>query len=40
MNINMNWAFDNVLFNVRPISDGYHIFTPAMMANTAPIDRT
>ena len=39
-NIKMNWAFDNILFIVTPVIMGNQCVNPAMIANTAPIDKT
>lgn len=36
----MNWAFNHLAFMVMPVNSGNQWVMPAMMANTAPIDRT
>lgn len=39
MNIIVNWIFNNKLSTI-PVSKAYYFTIPAVMANTAPIDRT
>jgi hypothetical protein len=40
INIVINWIFRYILFNVRPVNRGYQFRNPAIIANTAPIERT
>jgi len=36
----MKWLFNHLLFNVNPVNKGYQWIKPAIIANTAPIDKT
>lgn len=40
MNIMVNCLFNIVMFKVNPVNKGYQWTKPAIIANTAPIDRT
>lgn len=35
-----NWATNQELFIVNPVNKGYQWINPAIIANTAPIDKT
>jgi len=39
-NISMNCAFSHIGLRLILVTRGYQWFTPAMMANTAPMDST
>jgi hypothetical protein len=40
MNITANCVFNHLGFKVNPVNNGNHWMNPAIIANTAPIDRT
>lgn len=40
MNIITNWLFNHLLLRVNPVNNEYQWTNPAIIANTAPIDKT
>lgn len=40
MNIIINWIFNHNWFIINPVKRGNQWINPAIIANTAPIDRT